>query len=512
MGIIGPIMPDVLFKIAVYYAKNDKTKEKEYIDEIWTMYKNRGDKTVRDIGKEFIKKYDNAKPQKEKKKEVIYTSMLTVDGLLYEQIYDNKTQKSCFINEKGETVDDFLLGDFVYAPMDKIFLEKNVVVLPSGISDYDTVETLDKEISDFISYWVGVSDDFRQKCVWYTRLTRLLENINTTPYLRVLGSPGSGKTRFLDTVGGLCYKPLFIGGAVKSAPIYRIMDSWKGSAIFDEMTLKISDESADIIQILNCGYQKGKSVLRCEKDSLKVIPFDPFGPKIIAQRKTFYDTALESRCISEVMSIEEDKPIDLNNEFYNKRDELQNKLLKYRFDTYNKVDNSIYTKINFGSVIPRVRQSFAPFAILFTECPDILVNYVMKQNEEVISKNAESFEGILINAYAETRDKFDEDQNGPKMFSDCNITASDLKESLVKKGWNKDKISPITISKTLHNLGFKTEMKRLPKGKPIRRLIIEDRKWNMLKSMYMRYDSIGCYDSYGQCVNDEKSENDTEGQ
>jgi hypothetical protein len=96
---------------------------------------------------------------------------------------------------------------------------------------------------------------------------------------------------------------MYVGGAVRSAPIYRVIERWRGTAIFDEFALSKSDETTDIIQILNNGFQRGKPVLRCKDgDYNDVECFDSFGPKILATRKQFEDRALESRCITEMTS------------------------------------------------------------------------------------------------------------------------------------------------------------------------------------------------------------------
>ena len=49
--------------------------------------------------------------------------------------------------------------------------------------------------------------------------------LNTVPYLRALGDYGTGKSRFEDIIGGLCYKPMFTNGAITPAVIYRVLRS-----------------------------------------------------------------------------------------------------------------------------------------------------------------------------------------------------------------------------------------------------------------------------------------------
>src|SRR5436190_2148860 len=126
------------------------------------------------------------------------------------------------------------------------------------------------------------------------------------PYLRVRGDFGSGKTRFLLTVGSLCYKPIFASGASTVSPLFRILDAFKGTLVMDESDFRMSDERAEIVKILNNGNARGFPVLRSEVSGKKG-EFNPrayavFGPKLVATRGFFQDRALESRCITEEMN------------------------------------------------------------------------------------------------------------------------------------------------------------------------------------------------------------------
>ena len=72
---------------------------------------------------------------------------------------------------------------------------------------------------------------------------------------------GSGKTRFLLTAGSLCYKPIFASGASTVSPLFRILDSMRGTLIVDEGDFRFSDEKAELVKILNNGNGRGLSRL-----------------------------------------------------------------------------------------------------------------------------------------------------------------------------------------------------------------------------------------------------------
>src|SRR5262249_21524151 len=174
-------------------------------------------------------------------------------------------------------------------------------------------------------------------------MTWLYEDFNELPYLRVRGDPGSGKTRFLLTVGALCYKPIFASGASTVSPIFHILDAFRGTLIIDEGDFRWSDEKADIVKILNNGNVKGIPVLRTEESAQREFnprAFQVFGPKLVATRGYYADRALESRFITEEMGsgrLRTDIPINLPSAYREEALRIRNKLLLYRFRNVGKL-------------------------------------------------------------------------------------------------------------------------------------------------------------------------------
>lgn len=428
----------------------------------------------------------------EKKTPMIPVSKYIFNNDLIEQVYDKKKKQTYFLRYDSKN-DEIIIMDFIeeygrkYIPIVDELLFKEVVILPTNAIDYGTEDNLELELDCFIKTWLDISDEHRQKTIWYILLSWIIDNLHTIPYLRALGDYGTGKTRYLDVIGGLCYKPMYVGGAVRSAPIYRVIDKWRGTAIFDEFTLQKSDETEDIVQILNNGYQRGKPVLRCKEGSNKVVAFDPFGAKILATRNTFKDRALESRCITEILKVTgKDIPIDLTETFFKKREELQNKLLMYRFKNLDKMKFDENLKINFGNIIPRIKQTFSPFVVLFQYNQERLkkfVSYTLEYNKQIVEENASSFDGAIINAYIELLDKHEKDQQSLSDYHFPHITSTDIRNYLVEDGF-KENLSAATIGRHLKSLGFKTKPTKI-QGKTKKILEIDDYLFQNLVSRYV---------------------------
>lgn len=418
-------------------------------------------------------------------KKINETSKVVYNGTLYEQVYDPIKKTTYYLGwdkQKQETIPmDFIEETTVkYIPIKDDMLDKGAVILASGIEEYGDITTLDKDINDFIHKYLDISEEHRQKAVWYTRLSWVLDNVHTVPYLRALGDYGSGKTRYEDVIGGICYKPMFVGGSVRSAPIYRVIDLWRGTGIFDEFTLNKSDETLDIIQILNCGFQRGKPVLRCKDGNYsKVECFDPFGAKILATKKEFQDKALESRCITEILQEtgRNDIPIDLGETFFNERAKLQNKLLLYRFKNLDTIKHDETKNYDFGHIQPRIKQTFLPFTVLFSSDNETLrkfIDTIKRHNTALVEENSSSYNGLIVNIFLEFK------EFNPKQT----VTAQDIRNDLVNKhGFNEEKTTSASVGRKIKPLGFisKPETKE---GKTQRVIVINP---SDLKRLIFRY-------------------------
>jgi hypothetical protein len=218
-------------------------------------------------------------------------------------------------------------------------LTHRVVLFPSEPQEYRCEEELFADVRSFIHRYVDLSEGFEEVAAAYVLFSWVYDAFGDVPYLRVRGDYGSGKSRFLLTVGSLCYKPIFASGASTVSPIFRILDAVQGTLVVDEGDFRASDEKAEIIKILNNGNAKGFPVLRSEQTpagEFNPRAFHVFGPKLVATRNLFDDRALESRCLSEEMggrSLRKDIPINLPEAFEEEARVLRNKLLLYRLRT-----------------------------------------------------------------------------------------------------------------------------------------------------------------------------------
>jgi YD repeat-containing protein len=247
-------------------------------------------------------------------------------------------------NGKIETVRSLEAGGVVYYPYEATtpLIEKGVVLLPSALGDYGSTQQLVEEIRSFIHWGLDISSTYERIATYYVLLSWLFDCFTVLPYLRALGDYGTGKSRFLEVIGSICYRPIKTSGASTFSPVFRVIEMFHGSLILDEMDMTMSDTEADFMKLLNSGVARGTPLLRTEKvgDRWEVEAYDCFGPKIVATRKRFQDRALESRMLTYEMGAgcRDDIPLVLPALFYECAQDLRNKLLAYRLRNWRRME------------------------------------------------------------------------------------------------------------------------------------------------------------------------------
>src|SRR5213594_3360612 len=303
------------------------------------------------------------------KKQAARPTVSTVlpDGSLAEMVCQENRTLFCVSKEGEFRYEPNLLVNgqrlTPYSPRNNL-LTNEVVLFPAEPLEYESESKLVEDIRAFIHRYVDISPLFEQIASYYVLFTWVYDAFNELPYLRLRGDTGSGKTRFLLTVGSLCYKPIFASGASTVSPLFRILDSMRGTLIVDEGDFRFSDEKAEIVKILNNGNGRGFPVLRSESVSGREFSpraYSVFGPKLIATRGYFQDRALESRCLTEERGgrkLRDDIPINLTADYKREALELRNKLLMFRFRNFGK--RTIDPVLVDRTIEPRLAQIFVP--------------------------------------------------------------------------------------------------------------------------------------------------------
>jgi DNA primase len=318
------------------------------------------------------------------------------------------------------------IGSVTYVPypVDMGLVAKDVVLFPAKAVEYGTQRELVQRILAFIHKYLDVDPFYERLAAYYVLLSWVYDLFETLPYMRALGDYGTGKTRFLQTIGSICYRPMFVSGASTTSPIFRMIDMFQGTLVIDEADFGNSDAEAEIIKILNVGYYRGGVVLRSEKDpTSKYDEYWPsaksvYGPKILATRRPFTDRATESRCLTKRTTTARPRPeipFVLGRGFWQEAQGLRNQLLLYRLRSHRPVELTM--DLADTSVEPRLNQvTMALKAMVDDETMRAEIDlFIRAYNEQLISDRQMTLPAVVVQAlvdiqYASKRNLMGEEE------------------------------------------------------------------------------------------------------
>jgi len=305
----------------------------------------------------------------------------------------------------------------------------------------------------------------------------------------------TGKSRALDTVGGICYKRTKISGAVTAAAIYRVLDIYRGTLVIDENDMDNDSELTGIVtKILNSGIERGTPIIRCQKegeDDFGIQTFRVFGPKLFATRRNFEDMALESRCLTTKMQ-ETNRPINsretnaipfttYSRECLATQEHLRNKLLLFRFRHLSHVPKILGENdcldMDIGKISGRLKQVCLPFATIFRDNPETMDKFrrfLERYQKEIYGETSDSYQGRVAAAM------FRAALLGKDKITCVDVAREAKEEGIVGRGGID--VSPQHISKILRGMGVNIKS-------PQHADIVEDGIFKRKTKRYIEWDA-----------------------
>jgi hypothetical protein len=205
--------------------------------------------TVRGILKERYSKKDGTQT----------TAALITDTVLAEMYYRPESDPPIgflvYNRETGEvtTAPSVVVGKTTFYPSGAALVGRTILI-PSGIEEYSTDWTLFSELRQHIERYLVLDDPaFRTLSTAYIMMTWVADKFDAVPYLRVIGDTGSGKSRYLQTIGSIIYRSAIVSGATTASPIFRIIERYRGSLVLDEMDFSGHSELWDEIAL--CAFE-----------------------------------------------------------------------------------------------------------------------------------------------------------------------------------------------------------------------------------------------------------------
>lgn len=416
------------------------------------------------------------------------TSTILPDGSIVEMVISDSGQAKFAVYKNGQvTYQNSIESNGKLTPWtsNNPLITSNTIKFPSRAEDYESNEKLLDEIVGYLKKYVELPEDFYIPVAIYVMTTWIYEKFSDVAYLRVIGISGTGKTRFIKTVGYISYKPMIASGSASTSALFRIIDLVGGTFVFDEADFQSTELWTDIVKILNSGHTKDLPVLRSQptdkKGEFTPRPFRVFGPKILASRQRFKDEALESRCISEEMVLRQDikSPIHLTNDFGREALSLRNKLLTFRFKNFDSL--SIYEGEFVEKLDPRMRQTalslLSTAKIVSDETSKAMFQFLKEYSERLTEERGYSEEAdlllVIAKLFFDERCNAEDDPHGiikskgikvaevAKAFNAHYRQEHDIKDSSNEDRFSKNNMTPKKAGEIARNsLKLKTKRQR----------------------------------------------------
>jgi hypothetical protein len=304
------------------------------------------------------------------------------------------------------------LDNVTYRPL----ADGGAINFADNLIEYESDEKLDRDIESYVYKHIDLSPRDQKIAARYIKFSYIADKVKELSYLRPIGPSGSGKSRYIRVAGGACYRS-FIAISPSAASVFRLVDKFRCTLCVDEANWIDSVDTADIIRLLNAGFQRGNMVPRIEpgpKGELITRNYDPFGPKLIASLKTTESNAFESRCIRAEMYVTKRKDIRfrLTQKLLDDQAELRGKLTLWRLRNFHRdfeteMDSS-EDELRKHQIKPRYIQIGSPLFMLLgddqlkTEFVEMFEGRTSQdaddQREELDGQLAEAIHGLFFEA------------------------------------------------------------------------------------------------------------------
>jgi hypothetical protein len=337
-----------------------------------------------------------------------------VGNFLTELVWDPADNVSLFAlynTQSGEVkyVEEILFEyPIVYIPHIDENVLKGSVLLPSRTQEYGSEEDIYAEVSNFIDKYYNEPDKTcRALNTCYVFFSWVYDKFRSWCYLQFLGRAGGGKSRALEAIGHICYRPILLAGADTAACMLRMQDAYRGTGVMDEATFIERNEAHQaIVQMLNVGYKLNGSVGRCEGDENIQVRYIVASPKLLATRIEFFDDGLRSRCFVKRTGldnrIKEGKlrqPFVLPDCFEDEARTIRNKLLLWRFRHWKNA--KLNPEFEIKGVESRINEIVVPILSVMGASDSArrdIEALARQQQEDLKQQRQTSLEGEILRA------------------------------------------------------------------------------------------------------------------
>jgi hypothetical protein len=171
--------------------------------------------------------------------------------------------------------------------------------VPEIADDEQSTDLLLQEMVDLIERHVALQRYQTVTIAAWILSSYLYDSFNIFPRLGII-SPMKrcGKTTLLETIAGICNKPLPTAN-ISAAAVFRTLETYSPTLMIDEADILLGrDPNSELIGILNSGHIRSACVIRLVGDTHEPQRFSVWSPVIFATIRDLPNDALMDRTIA----------------------------------------------------------------------------------------------------------------------------------------------------------------------------------------------------------------------
>jgi hypothetical protein len=203
------------------------------------------------------------------------------------------------------------------------------------------VTRLCEEIQTYLERWFEGEESLLWLSALYVLLTWRIHMVSEVPYLRVLGEPGTGKSRWLSAMSQICHRAVQPFVDMSESSLFRLLKAVPDAMLPNDEADRRTALDDPVTQVLRAGMERGRHIWRSDPPAVgqahEPQAFPAFGPKLLAAARPFKDDALESRILSfslPLREVPERIPTNVGAKLPAEGAALRRRLFAYRIDTY----------------------------------------------------------------------------------------------------------------------------------------------------------------------------------
>lgn len=152
-----------------------------------------------------------------------------------------------------------------------------------------------REIKATIRRYVDIEEWCATLLALWIMCTHIYTLFDSFPYILLHAEKGSGKSRVLKLAAQLTSMGQY-WVSPRVAPLFRSVEALHPTLLLDELEFLNDEEQAELVNLLNAGYERGAVVPRMNKDTMMVEYFDAYCPKALATTQSL-SSVLQTRCL-----------------------------------------------------------------------------------------------------------------------------------------------------------------------------------------------------------------------